>query len=300
MKTKKYILWAMLIISLAAIVIYAIPYGNSEKTNAVCLSILGGSLVSLFVALIEYLQERANVLRQFVIEAREVVLHFRKIKYFSLSRVDEILLKCIKEEENNEFRLAFQEPLSHTEKNKMIDYIETVKLHGNSDEANLEEIYQNQVTFEKERIIETMKSYISAATYDFKNMETTYEFISFIFFNKKNKSKIDKEIVRNLEKYQELIDSKKFIFEDAISRRRNFGSACDELIELNNTFFDVDSFRDDYNVTHNTVYQNCMDEILCSIEWVRTMISFVRRKEIPLYRQPVYKVHQVVQWEKDK
>lgn len=305
MKKEKCIFIIMLFTSIVALAIYLVPFGNSERTNEICLAIFGGSIVASVVALIEYLQEREKTLEQFISDSRETIRNFRKIKYLSLDYPEELIIDCIKEEEDNFLRPIFNKPELDIAKKKILDYSVRARNQSDIDEKLAEKIkddvidkmgsenmYKAILGNAKEQIKNSMRSYIDASNFELKKLETSYENLCFIIHNKKIKQKINDKIVLKIKDYQKLINEKQFIFKDDINRLMGVAKACEELFALNKRLFRTEECREN-NLIHNYVYQECIDEIEQSIESARNMILF-RKEESVLEKKPVYIIHETL------
>lgn len=102
MRAKKWLTFATIICTMASVVLMIVFQCNDIKIGYdISLALFGSAFLGFIMSLIEYFSERKSSMEKFWIEARKVLIQFRKAKPIVTSEPEELIFNSFAEEIHN-------------------------------------------------------------------------------------------------------------------------------------------------------------------------------------------------------
>jgi len=278
MRSKKYLFWITLIISVISLIGLLRGLQNSNVL-AITQGLFCSGLLAFIMTVAEYFVERRNAMEAFYDEASEITNHIKSLVYFRIDEMfDSDLLEALIEYENNKRR-------NETNTERKLKWIESLVGHCNQDEVvdqlSIEKYYIQTMTIAEKHMFRCMGSYITLYEYDIRKLRMLYGNLDFIFMNKCIRDRTFSDIYNVLEEVKTEIWNPVMKFKDYIDGGDNVEVVLNTLRELNDLFFK--------KITNNNVqsyfvqvYATKADKLYFNLEWFRTRIYSDKNR----YRNP--------------
>lgn len=280
MKLKKRLLVCLLIVLLFSfpLVFY---FEQNEIEFQIFISLFSSSLLSVVISIIEYVDEKTRAESQY----NELIIRYigliKQVKYFNENKYGcpvELILECLEERRRNEFFSKYNVDLKNDAKFKMYQFFETnksnLKFRPSNDENTPENFYNYILEIFVRDIRLSVDKYKLVCDVNEAEFINSFESLCFIFFDKRKKSRIEREINKPL---LELIKSVKenyvrIMTFDGVKNDCNDVLYCVRKINYDLFFTKTNSIRDrcDQEIKYISVYckTNIILENMKKIRWV--------------------------------
>ena len=238
----------------------------------VSLALLGSDLIAAVLSIIEYFTILREVTEEFYLASLKALSTIEKIKYLNFDTPDDLVKKCLSENENNN--------------NKTISYIigekhnakeEYLKLHGYDPEKfrndSINQWYNEKLDKFKTSILSIAKIYIIISKMDLSMMTYYYgKFDSFIA-NKSLRSFIYNEIYKKAWDTRSVISQEAYHFNLLLENKGNIVVCIEKIRDLENKLLRIEESENDQLISFS-VYNEVADQLEDSLE---KLISYTRK-----------------------
>lgn len=258
-----------------------------------CINLIDGFIMSL----VEYFTERRKAMEQFWIEARCVLVQFRKAKHIQFDEPEYIVVSCIAENYENKLVQECDPTIarflgrveSHENQSKYIQWMEEHEAMSFSENDDISEIfdkiYVSRMESYEDLIKNVIENYIELSQISLSELDSAYGNLNFIFANKSIRLKAYNEIYDKIRTIRNKILMEAFHFNLWKEEKGNFVVCMNKAIDISKTLFSVEKTKKNH-FESVCIYQKQFDDVEESLESFRTKIYFKTKKE-PIERVPV-------------
>ena len=148
MKLKsKLVIYLFVALLVSAVLILSIDH--SGLIYDICLSIFSGALLSLLIAIIEYLNEKERVISKYTEIVMKNIMLIKNVKYFEDNKYKcpvDLIIYCLEEKRVNDFLAKYNQSPKYEAKKKLIEYFEAnkskLKFTPDNDGSTPEKFYE--------------------------------------------------------------------------------------------------------------------------------------------------------------
>lgn len=298
MSAKKWVTVVTFLCTILAIALLPIfKFCKCDMGYDISLAIFGSALLGFIMSLVEYFTERRKAMEQFYIEARSVLVQFRKAKYIQFDEPEDIVVACIAENYENKL-VQESDPIiaqfwgrteSHENQSKYTQWMEEHEAMSFSEDDDinmiLDKIYVDRMEFYEGMVKEVIENYIELSQISLSELDSAYGNLNFIFANKSIRLKAYNEIYDKIRTIRNKILMEAFHFNLWKEEKGNFVVCMNKAIDISKTLFLVEKTRKN-QFESVCIYQKQFDDVEESLERFRTKIYFKEKKE-PIDRVPV-------------
>lgn len=200
MKLKsKLVIYLFVALLVSAVLILSIDH--SGLIYDICLSIFSGALLSLLIAIIEYLNEKERVISKYTEIVMKNIMLIKNVKYFEDNKYKcpvDLIIYCLEEKRVNDFLAKYNQSPKYEAKKKLIEYFEAnkskLKFTPDNDGSTPEKFYEYILGLFLSDIETCIEKYKLVNEINEVELLACFEDIHFVFLNKKIKSHINKKI----------------------------------------------------------------------------------------------------------
>lgn len=242
-------------------------------------AVFGSAILGFIMSLVEYFVSKKHALENYYLESLKVYNIFAKIEFLLITEPKELLMEYF----SNEMLDGFLSKRNSIEDDKLYDYMKTI-WQNTVDIPDPEfsgfaiESFNGYIESFIERLTICMDSYIDIATKKISSLDTAYAEFDFLFFNKRFRKRIYKEIHVPVFEHKRMIEENAFHFR-TYKKAKNGNTAVmiDLLDELQQRFFTVDKKTDEYfeiYIVHSSFIDNMdnkLEKLRCRINQEKFM-----------------------------
>lgn len=298
MRAKKWLTFATIICSIASVVLMIVFQCNDIKIGYdISLALFGSAFLGFIMSLIEYFSERKDSMEKFWMEARKVLIQFRKAKPIVTNVPEELILNSFTEEIRNREVEQYGEKVASSlglkreskAKSEYIAWMESHEIMSFTESDNiseiLDEMYKQHLEENKICFSSIIDNYIELAYISLSDLESAYDSLDFMFGNKRIRCTAYGEIFNKICEIRNSICSQVYHFNLWKEGKGNFIICAMKAMEISKTLFESKT-SENGALKQECIYQKAFDEIEESLEDFRVKIYWSQKKE-PVKQIPV-------------
>lgn len=291
MRAKKWLTFATIICTIASVVLMIVFQCNDIKIGYdISLALFGSAFLGFIMSLIEYFSERKSSMEKFWIEARKVIIQFRKAKPIVISEPEELIFNSFAEEIHNREVERYGEKIANSlglkkeskAKNEYIAWMESHEIMNFTENDNiseiLDELYKQHLEENKVCFSSIIDNYIDLSNISLSDLDSAYGSLDFMFGNKKIRRTAYEEIFNKVREIRNSIYSEVYHFNLWKEGKGNFVICAMKAMEISKILFES-KISESGALKQECIYQRAFDEIEESLEDFRIKIYWSQKKE---------------------
>ena len=293
MRQNKWLVQGTLFITIISVLIaYAIGKTSNSIMYDISMAIFGSAFLGFIMSLIQYFSERRHAMECFWKEATNTLSKLKTIPYINVDAPLELIVKCLVEEEANEWEellnpesSELKKSIVHEAKNELILWYGENHIQSETDcksnAAELDKFYTLKLEEARKAIMNCIDKCIELAEYDLGALDNAYRNLDFLIHNRKIRDVAYSNVYDSIMKDFEKLKKESYHFKELKKHNCRFSVCAHKITEIHESVFSIEETKEENASYKKLVYRRKFHKIEVSLEEFRCKIYWEENDDVP-------------------